>query len=336
MRYFYSKKEAGFLETIVVSGAMGIGLLLSVVLLSLNSARAKSRDAKRVADVRQIQAALELYANDTNTYPDALKQLTPTYLGLVPTSPSPADGSCTEEQNTYSYSKIGSSSYKITFCLGGDTGGFSAGLDSMGPSGPDILPVITPELSPGITFDTSNIKPITEPGKITGNDHILGSASAKNTFIVYSDFQCPACAAYNDLLKQIPQTLTDTKLVLRDFPLTQIHKNAAISALAAEAAGAQGKFWEMSDQLFKQQGSWADEADPLDSFASYAKAAGVANIAKFKSDVSSQAYKGKVQSDLREAYALDLPGTPSFYFNGHHLDNGDMDSLKSQAQKYYK
>jgi type II secretory pathway pseudopilin PulG len=124
--FYKSTKEKGFVEFMVPVLA-ALGFAASVVLLSLNSARAKSRDAKRVADIRQLSSAIELYKNDKAAVPNKLSDLTPVYIGMVPTAPFPADGNCTLEENTYTYTKSSSINYEITFCLGGVTGGYSPG-----------------------------------------------------------------------------------------------------------------------------------------------------------------------------------------------------------------
>lgn len=108
------------------------GLLLSsVVLLSLNSARIKSRDAKRVADVRQIQTAAELYFNDNQKYPASLEDLSPEYLPVIPSSPTPAEVGCAETDNVYNYQSASGLTYQIEFCLGGATGGFDKGVNTV-------------------------------------------------------------------------------------------------------------------------------------------------------------------------------------------------------------
>ncbi len=154
-----------------------IGLLASVVLLALNSARAKSRDAKRVADARQMQSALELYFNDCNQYPvvaaatviETMKLQqgtaaaaggncsgttgfvagggTPSgtaYISQIPVAPLPADNpsgstACTNaiSSNKYTYSSTGTggSGYNLKFCLGGTTGGLSAGMATASEAG---------------------------------------------------------------------------------------------------------------------------------------------------------------------------------------------------------
>jgi len=141
-----NKNKAGFtlIELLVVIAI--IGLLASVVLLALNSARAKSRDAKRLADVRQIASAFELYFNDNSAYPtgtasvaaggnvlgipNTVVGLTPTYIGLIPSAPAPQDGSClgtaAKNSNNYWYETNATGSfYTLTFCLGGTTGGYT-------------------------------------------------------------------------------------------------------------------------------------------------------------------------------------------------------------------
>ena len=112
-----------------------IGLLASVVLLALNSARQKSRDAKRLADVRQIASALELYFNDNNSYPPALGSLTTTWLQSLPTFPGPADG-CTTASYSYAAAASNASTYQLVFCVSATTGGVSpAGTHSLTQGG---------------------------------------------------------------------------------------------------------------------------------------------------------------------------------------------------------
>lgn len=147
-----NKNNSGFtlIELLVVIAI--IGLLASVVLLALNGARAKSRDAKRIADVRQIASALELYFNDYNSYPTGAvvnvgpngdkvsPGLTPTYIGQYPQAPTPFDSPCLNAtQNAYVYTPTVVSnmaaSYTLSFCLGGTTGGYAAGNHTLTQAG---------------------------------------------------------------------------------------------------------------------------------------------------------------------------------------------------------
>ncbi|HMQ02014.1 MAG TPA: hypothetical protein PKD79_03030 [Candidatus Doudnabacteria bacterium] len=111
------------------------GLFSSVVLVALGSARAKARDAQRVADVRLIGVGLESYYVQRNSYPVNLSDLVPNYLDSVPTAPTPPDGDCTDISNKYTYSYVSSNEFFLRFCLGSDTGGLSAGVHTLSSNG---------------------------------------------------------------------------------------------------------------------------------------------------------------------------------------------------------
>jgi cyclophilin family peptidyl-prolyl cis-trans isomerase/protein-disulfide isomerase len=152
---------------------------------------------------------------------------------------------------------------------------------------------------------------------ITDQDWSEGSQDARFTLLEYSDFQCPYCAAAASAVKQLltdyPQ---DVRLVYRHFPLPK-HDKAMIAAQAAEAAGLQGKFWEMHDALFAAQDTWA--AMTLDQFdawlVSEAKTLGL-NVVKFKTDLVSAAIVNKVSAAQADAVKLGVSGTPTFVLNG--------------------
>ncbi len=133
MKTLQTKNQKGFtlIELLVVIAI--IGLLASVVLLSLNSARARSRDARRVADIAQLRSALELYLNDNGTYPSTLNALSPSYINPIPTPPSPADGTCSAAAAyTYAPNVTG---YTIQFCLGSTAGQYGTGARVLTPAG---------------------------------------------------------------------------------------------------------------------------------------------------------------------------------------------------------
>lgn len=148
-----NKKGFTLIELLVVIAI--IGLLSTLAVVALNSARQKSRDSKRVADIKQIQTALELYfADSTDGYPvntslvlgaAGAKTLSSTnkwadtaagttYMGLVPASPTPYDGTCTTDNNKYDYTGT-ATNYSIVFCLGGKVGDLDAGLTTANASG---------------------------------------------------------------------------------------------------------------------------------------------------------------------------------------------------------
>lgn len=184
-------------------------------------------------------------------------------------------------------------------------------------------------------LDVSSFKQISAvPAFDPTTDRYQGSTTAKNFFIEYGDYQCPACAAYSEMLKQVPTTFPNTVFVFRYFPLTQIHANSVEAAMAAEAAGAQGKYWEMHDILFSKQTDWESMSDPLPTFTQYAQQVGVADISKFTSDVTVKKYLPAIQKDSDEALGLNLQGTPTFIFNGHQLQNSDVKGMLAEVQQW--
>jgi len=132
------RKQRGFtlIELLVVIAI--IGLLSTLAVVALNNARMKARDAKRVSDIKQIQTALELYYNDANAYPAALGTSiangSVTYMAAVPTNPTPLDTGCTATNYTYA-ALSGNTSYTLSYCLGGATGGITAGSHTATPGG---------------------------------------------------------------------------------------------------------------------------------------------------------------------------------------------------------
>ncbi|MDR3642957.1 MAG: hypothetical protein P4L74_05020 [Candidatus Doudnabacteria bacterium] len=105
------------------------------VIRQLMDAQTKSGDAKRLADIRQMSSALELYFNDANSYPSNLQALAPKYIGVVPIAPEPAAGACSEQNNAYDYKLLKPGDYQVTFCLGQDTGGYNAGAHTLTQTG---------------------------------------------------------------------------------------------------------------------------------------------------------------------------------------------------------
>ncbi len=152
-----------------------------------------------------------------------------------------------------------------------------------------------------------------------GSDWIRGNGEARAVVVEYSDFQCPACAAYEPVVDRMLEELGDqVVLVYRHYPLTSIHNNAQLAAQAAEAAGLQGKFWEMHDQLFLQQTVWSEVKDPTDMFVEYALDVGL-DTDKFLVDLNSDQVKELVAEDLASGNLLGVQGTPTFYVNGKKM-----------------
>ena len=118
-----------------------IGILATLAIVSLSTARSSSRDAKRLADLKQLQTALEVYYNDYGSYPTLLSDLSSSslpikYLETIPTSPTPADGDCTATSNSYIYNiSYDKSSYSIHTCIGGNTSSLNKGIIVASPNG---------------------------------------------------------------------------------------------------------------------------------------------------------------------------------------------------------
>ena len=159
--------------------------------------------------------------------------------------------------------------------------------------------------------------------EVTDEDTYLGNKDAKVTLLEYSDLQCPACKAYEDIVKQLRDSYSseDLRIVYRHFPLRSIHPNADLAAQAAEAAGEEGKFWEMKDLLFKNQDEWAKEKDPRGLFGAYAKSIGL-DVAEFDEDLLPEDdSKERVEKDYQSGVALGVNSTPTFILNGVVLKN---------------
>ena len=132
------KKKKGFtlIELLVVVAI--IGLLATLSIVALNTARAKARDTKRVGDIKNIQTALELYYSNAGAYPASLNDLKPNYMGQIPTAPTPHDGTCSSSTNAYVYVSTSSDAYRsytLSYCLGADTGGLASGTAVATPAG---------------------------------------------------------------------------------------------------------------------------------------------------------------------------------------------------------
>lgn len=167
--------------------------------------------------------------------------------------------------------------------------------------------------------------------EVTDDDTYLGNKDAKVTLVEYSDFQCPACKAFEDIVKQLQESYSaeDLKIVYRHFPLRSIHPNADLAAQAAEAAGEEGKFWEMKDLLFKNQAEWSKEKDPRGLFGAYAKSLGL-DVAEFDEDLLPEDdSKERVEKDYQSGVALGVNSTPTFILNGVVLKNPqNLDEFK--------
>lgn len=167
-------------------------------------------------------------------------------------------------------------------------------------------------------------KPTTPPNEQTTSmpdDWIKGNKDAQVTLVEYLDFECEACGAYYPVVKRLSEEFgTQVKFVNKYFPLPG-HKNSMTSALAVEAAGRQGKYWEMHNILFENQRDWGEKQAPDPKiFENYARSIGL-DMEQYKKDIALQELKDRIERDRKEGLKLGLTGTPTFYLNGKKLEN---------------
>lgn len=163
--------------------------------------------------------------------------------------------------------------------------------------------------------------PLVLANYLVEGDWIRGDKEAKVVITEYSDFQCPACASYYELVKLAHKDFGDNlTIVYRHFPIRRIHANTEIAALSAEAAGKQNKFWEMHDMLFENQKNWESEKNAQEIFMGYAKKLEL-NLEKFKRDLNSKEAKEKVEDDYQSGVAVGVDHTPTFFINGNEIQN---------------
>lgn len=164
---------------------------------------------------------------------------------------------------------------------------------------------------------------------ISAQDQKKGSPEAAVTLVEYSDFQCPACRASAPLVTRLAEEFGNSlQFVYRHFPLRQ-HDNAERAAQVSEAAGMQGKFWEMHDMLFDGQDDWAESRNAEELFLQYAESLGL-NKEQFARDSDSDRVHEKVTSDFQSGLQFGVDATPTFFLDGERLTNPrDYDSFKT-------
>jgi protein-disulfide isomerase len=151
--------------------------------------------------------------------------------------------------------------------------------------------------------------------EVTADDHVRGRADAPVTVLEYGDYECPYCrGAARDVREMLARYPDSVRFVFRNFPITQLHPHAEQAAEAAEAAGVQGKFWEMYELLL-QPSSRLD----LGSLLDYAAGLGL-DVGRFRGEVTGHAYMAKIEGDIQEGVQDGVNATPKFYVNGERID----------------
>ncbi|GGG64194.1 DsbA family protein [Epilithonimonas arachidiradicis] len=151
-------------------------------------------------------------------------------------------------------------------------------------------------------------------------DHAQGNDNADLVIVEYGDYQCPYCGAAYPVLKELMKEFgSQVKFVFRNFPLSEMHQYARPAAIAAEAANLQGKFWEMHDAIYENQGS-------LNEIFLFELAEKIGlNVSQFKTDIQKAELEDKVDSDFESGIMSGVNGTPSFFVNGNKFNGSAMD-----------
>jgi protein-disulfide isomerase len=160
--------------------------------------------------------------------------------------------------------------------------------------------------------------------------HVRGNPDAPVTLEEFADFQCPPCGSFagfgEELLKEYDSRL---RIVFRNFPLT-LHEHAREAALAAEAAGLQGHFWEMHDVLYREQANWSKAPNARELFESYAGTIGL-NLDQFRKDMDGEKARERVDADHARGDSLGIKITPTLYINNQPVDAKDKNPAGVRA-----
>jgi protein-disulfide isomerase len=151
--------------------------------------------------------------------------------------------------------------------------------------------------------------------RITDDDHVRGPVDAPVTILEYGDFECPYCrGAFRDVRLLVDQHPAEIRFVFRNFPIPELHPHAEQAAEAAEAAAAQGRYWEMHDLLL-QPYSHLD----VDSLVTYAEVIGL-DIPRFRRALTDRAFSARITGDIEEGVRNGVNATPKFYVDGQRVD----------------
>ena len=160
-------------------------------------------------------------------------------------------------------------------------------------------------------------------------DHIEGPADAPVTLLEYGDYECPYCGAAYPIVKQVQERMGERlRFVFRNFPITTSHPHAEQAAEAAEAAAAQGRFWEMHDHLYEHQ-RHLETAD----LQAYAEELGL-DVDRFDRELAQHVHAERVRQDFMSGVRSGVNGTPTFYINGKRHDGSyELDALLAALER---
>lgn len=162
------------------------------------------------------------------------------------------------------------------------------------------------------------------------SNNVYGNENASVTILEYADFECPACASFAPVISQVKEIYKDlVQFEFKHFPLVQRHPNSIAAHRAAEAAGKQGKFWEMHDILYQRQVSWRAQStgaggftntNAAETFSGYAQELGL-DVVQFDVDVRADTTIGTINADIAQGRGKGVESTPTFYLNGELVED---------------
>lgn len=163
-------------------------------------------------------------------------------------------------------------------------------------------------------------------------EHVLGPDSAAVTLIEFGDFECPSCRQAHPAVQMLLSHFgAQVRFAFRHFPLREVHPHAELAAEAAEAAGAQGRFWPYADLLFNHQSHL--DTRHLDA---YAAQLGL-DMARFENELKDNVYRQRVQEQVELGHRLNVRATPTFYVNGEFVDvSFGLQNLRDAVERALK
>jgi len=204
-------------------------------------------------------------------------------------------------------------------------------LGSQSPSSSSSQPPATPGSSIAQQQTTA---PVVQGVPGADPPHVLGPADAPIKLEEFGDFECPPCGMFHPILQQMHTEFGDKlQITFREFPLVPTHQHALAAASAAEAAGLQGKFWEMHDLLYEHQNDWKKEFDVRPIFEGYAKQIGI-DVERYKRDMNGDLVAQRIFADGKRGHSLGVKGTPTVFMNGREVpfENLPADKLRVVIQ----
>jgi protein-disulfide isomerase len=181
-----------------------------------------------------------------------------------------------------------------------------------------------------LAFAFGNCLARQDPNAGASPEWSIGNRNAPVVIEVFNDYQCRPCATFNKELKRVHEKYVDrVRIVFRNFPITDTHEKALLAAQTAEAAGLQGKFFEMIDLLYANARQWAESKNAKKLFISYARDLKLEQK-RFRTDMSGDEVRERIRLDVERARFLNVPGTPTIVINGELIQHEDLANLDSE------